>query len=91
MQVPFGRCRFHHNCSNCEEEHTKANCPFPARLDLVSIPPLLGERGTVLTGKWHLILDLSSPEGQSVNDSIPEPPFTVQYVAVDAFIDGTLG
>lgn len=65
--------------------------PFPTQLDLVSVPPLLGERGTVLTGKWHLILDLSSPEGQSVNDSIPEPPFRVQYVAVDAFIDGTLG
>ena len=44
-------------------------------------------------GKWRLILDLSSPEGQSVNDGIPKPPFTVQYVSVDAFIDGimTLG
>ena len=44
-------------------------------------------------GKWRLILDLSSPEGQSVNDGIPKPPFAVQYVSVDAFIDGimTLG
>ena len=41
-------------------------------------------------GKWHLILDLSSPEGQSVNDGIPKPPFTVQYVSVDAFIDGIM-
>jgi len=31
-------------------------------------------------GKWHLILDLSSPEGKTVNDGIPKPPFTVQYV-----------
>ena len=29
-------------------------------------------------GKWRLILDLSSPEGHSVNDGIPKPPFTVQ-------------
>ena len=44
-------------------------------------------------GKWRLILDLSSPEGQSVNDGIPKPPFRVEYVSVDAFIDGimTLG
>ena len=44
-------------------------------------------------GRWRLILDLSSPEGQSVNDGILKPPFAVQYVSVDAFIDGimTLG
>ena len=44
-------------------------------------------------GKWRLILDLSSPEGHSVNDGIPKPAFTVQYVSVDAFIEGimTLG
>ena len=41
-------------------------------------------------GKWHLILDLSSPEGQSVNDGVSKPPFTVQYVSVDAFIDGIM-
>ena len=41
-------------------------------------------------GKWRLILDLSSPEGHSVNDGIPKPPFTVQYVSVDAFIDGIM-
>ena len=45
------------------------------------------------SGKLRLILDLSSPEGQSGNDSIPKPPFTVQYISVDDFIDGimTLG
>ena len=41
-------------------------------------------------GKWRLILDLSSPEGHSVNDGIPKPPFTVQYVSIDAFIDGIM-
>ena len=41
-------------------------------------------------GKWSLILDLSSPEGQSVDDGIPKPPFTVQYVSVDSFIDGIM-
>ena len=40
--------------------------------------------------KWRLILDLSSPEGHSVNDGIPKPPFTVQYVSVDAFIEGIM-
>ena len=39
-------------------------------------------------GKWCLILELSSPEGHSVNDGIPKPPFTVQYVSVNARIDG---
>ena len=38
-------------------------------------------------GKWRLILDLSSPEGHSVNDGIPKPPFSVQYVTVDSFIE----
>ena len=41
-------------------------------------------------GKWRLILDLSSPEGHSLNDGIPKPPFTVQYVSIDAFIAGIM-
>ena len=41
-------------------------------------------------GKWRLILDLSSPVGHSVNDGIPKPPFTVQYVSVDAVIEGIM-
>ena len=39
-------------------------------------------------GKWRLILGLSSPEGHNVNDGIPKPPFSVQYVTVDSFIEG---
>ena len=42
------------------------------------------------SGKWHLILDLSSPEGHSVNDGIPKTPFSVQYITVDAFIEGIM-
>ena len=41
-------------------------------------------------GKWRLILDLSSPVGHSVNDGIPKPPFTVQYVSVNAVIAGIM-
>ena len=41
-------------------------------------------------GKWRLILDLSSPEDHSVNDGIPKPPFSVQYVTVDSFIEGIM-
>ena len=31
-------------------------------------------------GKWCLILDLSSPDGHSVNDGIRKDPFMVQYM-----------
>ena len=38
----FGRCRFRHNCSNCEGEHTKANCPFPLSAGFRSRSPSPG-------------------------------------------------
>ena len=38
-------------------------------------------------GKWRLILDLSSPTGHSVNDSIP---FSLQYMRVDDVISGIM-
>ena len=41
-------------------------------------------------GKWHLILDLSSPDGHSVNDGIKKDPFTVQYMKVDDIINGIM-
>ena len=41
-------------------------------------------------GKWRLILDLSSPDGHSVNDGIRKDPFTVQYMKVDDIIDGIM-
>ena len=40
--------------------------------------------------KWHLILDLSHPEGHSVNDGVPKDPFSVQYMKVDDIIAGIM-
>ena len=40
--------------------------------------------------KWCLILDLSSPDGHSMNDGIRKDPFTVQYMKVDDIIDGIM-
>ena len=37
-----------------------------------------------------MILDLSSPDGHSVNGSIRKDPFTVQYKKVDNIIDGIM-
>ena len=37
-------------------------------------------------GKWRLIVDLSSPEGSSVNDGINPDDFTLQYIRVDDII-----
>ena len=45
---------------------------------------------TYQPGKWRLILALSSPAGHSVNDGTPKPPFAVQYVSVDAVIEGIM-
>jgi len=42
-----------------------------------------------VVSKENGILDLSSPDGHSLNDSISKTPFSVRdYVTVDAFIDG---
>ena len=37
-------------------------------------------------GKWRLILDLSSPEGHSVNDGISREQFSLKYVSVETAI-----
>ena len=39
-------------------------------------------------GKWRLIVDMSSPEGNSVNDGIHESLCSLSYVTV---IDGSSG
>ena len=41
-------------------------------------------------GKWRLILDLSSQDGHSVNDGIPKARFSIQYITVEAFINGIM-
>ena len=38
------------------------------------------------SGKWRLIVDLSTPEGWSVNDSIDPDEFALQYITVDQII-----
>ena len=37
-----------------------------------------------LTGRWRLIVDMSSPEGGSVNDGIPEELCSLSYVGIKA-------
>ena len=48
-------------------------------------------------GKWHLIVDLSSPHGHSVNDGINPDSWHLQYIKIDdiikmasKFVPGTL-
>ena len=41
-------------------------------------------------GKWRLMLDLSSPVGHSVNDSVLKEPCSVQYMKVDDVISGIM-
>ena len=65
--------------------------PFPSPL----LPNLHISRFGIIPktnqpGKWRLILDLSVLAGHSVNDGIPKPSFSIQYVTVDAFIDGIM-
>ena len=40
-------------------------------------------------GKWHLIFDLSSPGGCSVNDGIEPQDFNLQYITADQIIQMT--
>ena len=41
-------------------------------------------------GKWRLILDLSSPTGNSVNDGIISEAYSLQYMKVDDIIAGIM-
>ena len=40
------------------------------------------------TGRWRLIVDLSHPKGQSVNDGIPKHLCSLKYVTIDEAIKG---
>ena len=42
------------------------------------------------TGKWCLILDLSSPAGTSVNDGIEKGLCSIQYTSFDDAIDAVV-
>ena len=41
-------------------------------------------------GKWHLILDQSSPAGHSVNDGTAGEDYSLQYMKVDDIIAGIM-
>ena len=61
--------------------------PFPAG----SLPGLQVSRFGVIpkgkSGKWRLIVDLSSPEGKSVNDGIDSDLCSMSYVTVDGAVE----
>ena len=38
------------------------------------------------TGKWRLIVDLSSPHGESVNDGIDKELCTLSYISMDDIV-----
>ena len=40
--------------------------------------------------KWHLIIDLSHPQGHSVNDNIPKTLCSLSYITVDDAIERIL-
>ena len=40
--------------------------------------------------KWHLILELSSPAGHSVDDGIAGEDYSVQYMKLDDIIVGIM-
>ena len=41
--------------------------------------------------KWHLIVDLSHPEGFSINDGVPSHLCTLSYITVDDAVQEILG
>ena len=58
---------------------------FPPLPNLqVSSFSVIPKRGQA--GKWHLIVDLSSPISSSVNDGIDPEEFTLHYITVDQVI-----
>ena len=42
------------------------------------------------SGKWRLIVDMSSPEGASINDGIPRELYSLSYVSVTDAAQGVL-
>ena len=41
-------------------------------------------------GKWRLIVDLSSPEAESVNDGIDRPMCSLKYITVDDIVENVI-
>ena len=85
-------------CSSSEHPSGIDSSSLPAGWQVPPLPSLHISHSGVIPkiislGSGVSFWTLSSPVGQSVNDGIPKPPFTIQYVSGDAFIDGimTLG
>lgn len=61
--------------------------PFPSiplpnlQISSFGVIPKKGQRG-----KWRLIVDLSSPQGSSVNDGISSDEFSMHYINLDQII-----
>ena len=64
--------------------------PFP----LAAVPHIHVSRFGVIpkgqTGRWRLIVDLSHPKGQSVNDGIPKQLCSLKYITIDEAIKGII-
>ena len=63
-------------------------------LDPLTLPQVHVNRFGVIpkgdSGKWHLIMDMSSPEGHSMNDGIQDSLCFLSYVSVDDAIWGVV-
>ena len=72
-------------CRHIAEECTEGRLLGP--FDPVSYPSIQISRFGVIPkstpGKWQLILDLSWPEGHSVNDGIDQDLWSLSYINVD--------
>ncbi len=55
-----------------------------------SIPAPWGHSQEKESGKWRLIIDLSSPQGRSVNDGIDKALCSLAYVSLDVVVDAIL-
>ena len=73
----------HKWCRSISQEHRLAG-PFPKSLiPSAHISPFGVIPKSHQPGKWRLIVNLSYPNGFSVNDSIPRELCSISYVTID--------
>ena len=79
--------REHPDVVNSYLEKEREDGRIMGPLNLVDFPEVRISRFGVIPkkqpGSWHLILDLSSPEGSSINDGIGPDMSSLSYVSVD--------
>ena len=67
-------CKFRHICTVCREKgHRAKDCEIDSAYKTSQ---------SVQPGKWRLIVDLSSPRGESINDAISSELCHLQYASV---------